>query len=172
MVKWTEAIIAKGLAFKLLNRSVLIVPNCNWTGHECDLLVIDKSMRIIDVEVKISRADLKADVLKNKWWVKRTWARRNVPGIDPIRQWPDKVWKHYYALPKEIWEAKLLATLPEASGVILLAFDSRYSGGLSVDVIRNAKPCKDAKAISPADAIDLARLTSLRLWAQLTKDKQ
>lgn len=168
MTKWSEAIIAKGLAFKLLNRSVLIVPNCGWTGHECDLLVIDKSMRIIDVEVKISRSDLKADPKKAKWWAGRPWSRK----AKGPRQWPDKVWKHYYALPKEIWDAKLLATLPEPSGVVLVSPDSRFSGGLLVDIIRHAKPCKEAKPISPADAIDLARLTSLRLWNSLTKEKQ
>lgn len=170
MSNWSEAIIAKGLAFKLLNRSVLIVPNCGWTGYECDLLVVDKSLRIIDVEVKISRSDLKADAKKDKWYHTRPWSRSNI-SREP-RQWPQKVWKHYYALPKEVWDAKLLPGLNSASGVILLSHDSRYSGGLHVDVIRHAKPCKDAKPISPADAIDLARLTSLRLWTALTKEKQ
>lgn len=167
MSNWSEAIIAKGLAFKLLNRSVLIVPNCGWTGSECDLLVVDKSMRIIDVEVKISRADLKADAKKDKWWHKRHWSRK---GAGP-RQWPDKVWKHYYVMPSEIWDAKLLPSINAASGVILLTHDARFSGGLLVNVVRAAKPCKEAKPISPADAIDLARLTSLRLWTALTKEQ-
>ena len=170
MSKWSEAIIAKGLAFKLLNRSVLIVPNCGWTGHECDLLVIDKSMRIIDVEVKISRADLKADAKKDKWYHGRPWSRSRVVGS--ARLWPEKVWKHYYVMPKDIWDAKLLATINEASGVVLVSHDSRFTGGLMVDIIRNAKPCKDAKPICPADAIDLARLTSLRLWTALTKEEK
>jgi hypothetical protein len=73
-------------------------------------------------------------------------------------------------MPKEIWDAKLLAILPEVSGVILVSPDDRYTGGLWVDIIRAAKPCRDAKPISPADAIDIARLTSLRLWTALTKE--
>jgi hypothetical protein len=169
VAKWSEALIAKGLAFKLLSRSVLIVPNCGWTGNECDLLVIEKRMRIIDVEVKISRPDLKADAKKEKWWHYRPWSRRGEPRVP--RQWPDKVWKHYYAMPKEIWDAKLLPTIPAASGVILVSLDDRYTGGLKVEFIRNAKPNRDAKPISPADAIDLARLTSLRLWTALTKEE-
>lgn len=165
MIKYSETLIAKGLAYQLMNRSVLIVPNCSWTGSEADLLVIDKSMRIIDVEIKISRSDLKADPRKAKWYTNRPWSRKG----QGKREWPDKVWKHYYALPKEIWDPSLLATLPEASGVILVRIDSRCSGGLATEVMRNAKPNKDAKPICPADAIDLARLTSLRLWTALTK---
>ena len=166
--KWSEAKIGKALAHKLQQRSTLIVPNCYWTGSETDLLVIDKSLRIIDVEIKISRADLKADAKKDKWWKSRPWSRK---ATGP-RQWPDKVWKHYYVMPEEIWEPKLLEAINPCSGVITIAQDERYNGGCRVDVKRAAKPCKEAKAISPADAIDLARLTSLRLWAQLTKDQQ
>ena len=168
MAKWTEAVIAKGLAHKLQQRSTLIVPNCYWTGSETDLLVIDKSLRIIDVEIKISRADLKADARKAKWWHPRPWSRRRQ--LAEPRQWPDKVWKHYYVMPADIWDPALLESINSASGVITIAQDARFSGGLMVDVKRHAKPCKEAKPISAADAIDLARLTSLRLWAALTKD--
>lgn len=166
-MKWTEALIASGISHQLFKRSVLIVPNCGWTGHECDLLVIDKSMRIIDVEIKISRSDLKQDAKKDKWWTGRPWSRR--AGPIQARQWPDKVWKHYYVMPAEIWDTKLLAGLPLASGVATMRQDSRYNSGLAVTIIRPAKPCKEAKPVCPADCIDIARLASLRMWAALSK---
>jgi hypothetical protein len=169
-VKWTEAMIAKGLAFGLLNGSVLIVPNCGWTGAECDLLVIEKGLRIIDVEVKISRSDLKADAKKSKWYVTRPWSRRS--DEPQRREWPEKVWKHYYVMPTDIWDDKLLAGLEPASGVLLLKVDQRCSGGLSIETKRKATPNRDAKPITANDAIDLARLTSLRLWNALTKDQR
>lgn len=166
---WSEASIGKALAFNLLtSRSVLVVPNCNWTGHECDLLVVEKGLRIIDVEVKISRADLKADMKKDKWWHTRPWSRLTGPGAREVRRWPDRVWKHYYALPESIWTADLLLVIPPDSGVLALR---QVGKEVKIKVLRNAKPNSQAKPITPADAIDLARLASLRMWTALAKDQ-
>ena len=166
----TENQIAEALAHGLFHRRVLVVPNCNWTGHECDLLVVTHDLRIVDVEIKISRHDLKQDAKKDKWWMSRPWSRRHLPR-EP-RLWPQKVWKHYYAVQKDVWHANLLPTLPIASGVILVAPDGRCNAGVSIDIIRKAKPNKDAQPICPADAVDLARLASLRMWAALNKKRE
>jgi hypothetical protein len=65
-VKWSEYNIARAIALQTLARKcVVLVDNCNWTGHECDVLGVTTDLRIIDVEVKISRADLKADAKKD-----------------------------------------------------------------------------------------------------------
>lgn len=179
VLPWTEANIARALALQVFARKYLVmVPNCNWTGYECDLLAVTPDLRIIDVEVKISRADLKADAKKDKWWHRkhlgygpeqeRTENGRMVARWrDPIyditaRQHPPKVWKHYYALPREIWKPELLDSLPStSSGVILLR---QYEGQVLASIERRATPNRDAKAIEPADAVDLARLASLRMW--------
>ncbi len=167
---WSEDYIAKALAYQLFNRAELVIPNCYWTGHETDLLVIErKNLRIIDVEIKISRSDLKADTKKDKWWHHRPWSRRH-EAAKP-RKWPDKVWKHYYVMPASIWDGKLIDHLPEASGIVLLAEQRNASTPIAARLIRRAHPCRDAKPISPQDAIDLARLASLRMWAALTKEK-
>lgn len=61
-MKWTEKTIARALAQQTFNRKYLVVvPNCNWTGYEADILAVTENLRLIDVEIKISRADLKAD---------------------------------------------------------------------------------------------------------------
>lgn len=164
-VKWSEARIGALLAYQLFNgRSVLVVPNCKWTGYECDMLVVTQSLRIIDVEIKISRADLKADAKKDKWWKLRPWSRRHKPR--ERREWPEKVWKHYYAMPESIYTPDLLAHIPAASGVLLLR-EKHQRGHISV--ARRCKPNRDAQPIGAADAVDLARLASLRMWAALTK---
>jgi hypothetical protein len=185
MTPWSERMIARAIALQTFKRRYLMaVPNCNWTGHECDLLVVTDDLRIIDVEVKISRSDLKADAKKEKWWHREFkgyaepvdhfreghWlSRTRAPIYDTTpRHWPPKVWKHYYALPKEIWTPDLAASLPsERSGIILLDRDSypRPSGAdMRVDVVRRATPNKDAEKISAVAAIDIARLASLRMW--------
>lgn len=173
---WSETSIARALARQTFNRQhLVVVPNCGWTGHECDLLVVTANLLVIDVEIKISRADLKADAKKDKWWhrghaewdgVARCWGPR--PG-DARREWPRKVWKHYICCPKDIWAPDLLACLPSpASGVILVAERNHDRANrmptLELTVERRAKPCRDAKAISPEQAVDIARLASLRMW--------
>ena len=59
-VHWNEGLIARAISLQTLQRKcVVLVPNCNWTGHECDVLAVTTDLRIIDVEVKISRADFR-----------------------------------------------------------------------------------------------------------------
>lgn len=104
-MKWTEQLIGRVLARQVFqSKHLIIIPNCKWTGDEIDLLVVTPDLRIIDVEVKISRADLK-------------------------------------------------------SGIIVLRDTNPHA-----HIIRRAKPCRDAKSISPEDAVNLARLASLRMW--------
>lgn len=187
---WSEHTIGRALAQQFFNRKYLVVvPNCNWTGYEADILAVTENLRLIDVEIKISRSDLKADAKKDKWWHReRTghWPmvseyRHSHISNDLIRvsayqyarykntrlEWPRKVWKHYYALPQEIWTDDLLPSLgSEASGVLLL---TDAAGDLRIRCRRPAKPCRDAEKLSPVAAVHIARLASLRMWEAYQK---
>jgi len=181
MKPWSERLIARAIALQTFNRKYLVaVPNCIWTGYECDLLVVTDNLRIIDVEVKISRADFKADSKKMKWW------HREFMGYkDPVdqyingrfqsrtresiyeetkRQWPPKVWKHYYAIPKEIWTPELVESLPSAASGVLTLERRESPEPVYIECIRRATPDRDAKPISAKSAVDIARLASLRMW--------
>lgn len=165
---WTEQTIANAIARQTLaSRCLVLVDNCSWTGNECDVLGVTMDLRLIDVEVKISRADLKADAKKDKWWHRLTYAEAQRRGVDmwsrvDARQHPQKVWKHYYALPRAIWKPELLSCLASsASGVLLL--DDR-GGRLQVWCERRATPAKDAYRLTPAEVMDIARLQNLRMW--------
>jgi hypothetical protein len=174
-MKWTETGIARALARQTFNRQhLVVVPNCNWTGRECDLLVVTGSLRII-----------KADAKKDKWWQHVSYSEALATGKvsagerwDPYahrvpREWPIKVWKHYYCMPREIWDDTLFSCLGSpASGVLLLTEQKeRGSRGAEVAVHceRRATPCKTAEVISPAAAVDIARLASLRMWDSYQK---
>lgn len=170
-MKWTENKIAAALARQVFERKHLVlVPNCSWPGSECDLLVVTRDLRIIDVEVKISRADFKADAKKEKWFDRLGFAEAQARGVDmwnhrEPRQWPHKVWKHYYAMPKEIWKPELVEFMPSKnSGVILLSESETMRSGIRAFVERRATPCRDAERIGHGDAVDIARLASLRMW--------
>lgn len=187
-MKWSERTIAAALAQQTFNRKYLVVvPNCLWTGYEADILAVTENLRLIDVEIKISRADLRADSRKGKWWHSqyvgqpRRVDERNAAGRlvrsrsmyaqqFELRTWPRRVWKHYYALPAEIWTDDLLPSLGSAaSGVLLLTEDA---AGLRITCRRPAKPCRDADKISPAAAVHIARLASLRMWEAYARLEQ
>lgn len=163
---WTEAKIGSALARQTFKKGLVVVPNCTWTGHECDLLVVTEKLMLVDVEVKISRADLKVDARKDKWW-KRTamWGYGEDRPPPVHRDWPPKVWKHYYALPRAIWKPELMDVLASsASGVILLDEQHRSHLPLIASVERRAKPNPEAKPINATGVADIARLASLRMW--------
>jgi hypothetical protein len=160
---WSEAIIAAAIAEQTLaKKCVVLVDNCNWTGNECDVLGVTEDLRVIDVEIKISRADLRADAKKEKWWHSRMWDGDGYPARQP-REWPHKVWKHYYALPADLWRDDLLAALPSPkSGVLLLRRDA--DGRICVSCHRRATPCRDATRLTPENVMAIARLANLRMW--------
>jgi hypothetical protein len=165
----TERSIARVLAVGFFARRYLVmVPNCNWTGNECDLLALDEKLRVIDVEVKISRADLKADAHKDKWFHYWDWKidgpyRPGEGRQQRSREWPQKVWKHYYCMPKDIWSDDLFDVLPSTrSGVLLITYEN--NGQLRIALKRRAQANKDAKPVSPESAVNIARLASLRMW--------
>lgn len=179
MQRWSERMIARAIAMQTFRKKYLVmVPNCNWTGYEADLLAVTENLRLIDVEIKISRSDLKADAAKDKW-VSRTFAgygpeqRTERDGrlvsihrpalYDELRlAWPRSIWKHYYAVPAEIWTESLFDCLGSPqSGVLLLSNGIR---GVDVKVARKATPNRDAQPVSAAVAVNLARLASLRMW--------
>lgn len=172
MTPWSERLIGRELALNYFQRrNLVVVPNCSWPGSECDLLVVTANLRIIDVEIKISRPDLRADAKKDKWYhswdfeIDGPWVGWDAPRRP--RQWPQKVWKHYYAIPREIWTDELAASISPVSGVLLLYRGQRQE--VLLDVWRPSKPCRDAEKISAENAVDIARLASLRMWDAYSK---
>lgn len=168
---WTEGRIIKAISDQVLNRKcVVMVDRCNWTGNECDVLGVTQDLRIIDVEVKISRSDLKADAKKDKWWHRLTYAEAQERGVDfweyrePVTH-PRRVWKHYYALPADIWKPELESCLPSpASGILLLREQRNSHTPIAVHVERRARASKDADRLKPEQVMDIARLANLRMW--------
>lgn len=163
---WSEGKIARAIALQTLARKcVVLVDRCNWTGHECDVLGVTTDLRLIDVEVKISRADFKADAKKDKWWHRPGLIWKG-PQPDPVhRHWPPKVWKHYVAMPAELWDTALFEFIPSpASGLLLVREQRNSTTPIAVHCERRATPNKDAGRVTPAQAVDIARLANLRMW--------
>lgn len=163
-IPMTERSIASYLARVIFERKhLLLVPNCKWPGSECDLLAITSNLRVIDIEIKISRADLKADAKKDKWFHQWDWKIDGPYNDGPRRprEWPARVWKHYYCLPRAIWKDNLYQHINPVSGLLLI---QDRDDGILVKVERRAKPDTKADRITAEDAIEIARLASLRMW--------
>jgi len=67
-----------------------------WAGEVADVLVVDQHRHLIEVEVKLSIADLKRDVKK----LKHQAFRNTIKGNTMIRRMPTHLF--YFAVPQEI----------------------------------------------------------------------
>ncbi len=158
IMRWTEEYVAGILVRRLFSsRCLVVVNNTTWSGSEADLLgVCQRTLKPIEIEIKVSRSDLRADAGKDKW-VERVGWHDAVPPM--IRQWPRLIWKHYYCVPASVWHDDLAASLAsQKSGV--LTIDDRGR----IDVRRRVTANPSAKPVSMTGICDIARLASLRMW--------
>lgn len=174
--------IAHCLARNLFASDLVVLDRCSWPGSECDVLVLTKRLQVIDVEIKISKADLKADRDKAKWYDFGPWVwddeRKTGASSKTPRAWPRRVWKHYYAMPATLWKPELAELCHHASGIITIDNTGGYPEGSRArerrelgspkhwrhEVVKRATPCPDYDIVSAADVQALARLASLRMW--------
>lgn len=159
---------------------MLLVPNCTWPGSECDILCVAHNLKIVEVEIKISRSDLKADHDKEKWWHKVVVGYENADTkygtyrkpvySTTLKPWPSRVWKHYYCMPADIWSPDLLDVLPSpASGVLLMHVSGAHGSTVRLQCVRRCTANKDAHVLKDKQVIDIARLANLRMWEAKAK---
>lgn len=165
MTKITTPEMECAVANFLNYRSNLIVPNVHWgmALHECDLLVVTKAGYAWEIEIKISKADLKKDAEKS-------------------HEHRDARIKHlYFAIPDYLEDC--IDLIPERAGVIVVTTGelqvTHYEGRKHVwprrcRTVRKAEVNKAARPFSEADRYKVARLGALRIWRlkQKTTDAQ
>jgi hypothetical protein len=117
----------------------LIVPNISWGMfcHECDLLLVTKHGYAYEIEIKVSRADLKKDLAKKH-------------GHNS-----DKIKKLYFAMPDYIMNS--IDFVPERAGV--LSIDENFR----CRIVREAKVNSTYK-FSEVEKFQVARLGTMRIW--------
>lgn len=167
-MKWTAREICRQLYIQAFRgKHLIICPNTYWPGSETDLLIVRNDLRLMEVEIKISRSDLKADKHKDKWFDQWTW-RSGQPWLPhelrpapTPRTHPRRIWKHYYCMPEAVWKEGLEEDIPPTSGIILMR-DHRYAVGCWLH--RQAKPAKNPDRIAPEELADIARMQSHKMW--------
>lgn len=129
-------------------RMNIIVPNIRWglfsTEMEADILVVRPSAWAIEIEIKISAADIKRDLKKRRHLYAKTW--------------PDDfnlIQRKYFAVPLHLVENN---HIPETAGII--GVNDQGFG----KIIRPAKINKQARKLTDAEIHQVLRLGCMRIW--------
>ena len=139
-------------------RQNIIVPNISWGFfiHECDLLIIRKSGYVLEVEIKISKADLKKD--------------------------RDKEHNHedHYKRIKELWFAipdylqDSIDLIPKNAGIITVYYNE-WAEKLYCKALREPVVNTKARNLLENEILKIARLGTMRIWnlkRKLIKNEQ
>jgi len=113
-------------------------------SHECDLLVLRRSGWAIEVEIKVSKADIRADLKK-----------KHAHESDFLKE----LW---FAVPGELAENP---HIPERAGIIGVYECKRFGKpGHGCKVVRKAQRNKDARKFSNKQTAQLRRACYYRMW--------
>ena len=128
-------------------RQNIIVPNISWgmNIHECDLLIIRKSGYGIEVEIKVSRADLKKDIEKEH------------------KHSDFRIREFYFAIPDYLEDS--VSLIPEHAGIIVLSRNYDYGDHLYCKTIRDPKVFKYSVKFTQEEIFNIARLGTMRIWS-------
>ena len=160
--KLNSADIEVAIAKYFKPRTHLIVPNISWGMglHECDMLILNGSNYAVEVEIKISKADVKKDLSKSH-------GHRS-----------NRIKRLFFAIPEHLNTPDVIELIPERAGILVVSerfpvYGTRwgteekyisYYMQPRCTVIRNAKINKDAKPFSDGERIEMGRLGMLRYW--------
>lgn len=128
-------------------RMNVIVPNVYWGlgfNYELDLLILRESGFCVEVEIKTSLSDVKADLKKSS----------SAHNSNKIRQL-------YFAIPEYLYE-KAKDFIPERAGILTINKD------LLTTLRRAAKLNKTARRLTPAEISKLYELGIMRIWTLKT----
>ncbi len=127
-------------------------------GVQSDVLVMTKDKRLIEIEVKVTLSDFKADIRKP------IWSRRNVSK----KFWP---WKFYYAVPADL-VAKVEPLLYAGCGLVGVAggYEQSPVPQQAVTVAVTAPKHKDCELVSEKRYARIIAAQSSTLCCALRKN--
>ncbi len=162
MSKLNSADIEVAIANYFKPRTHLMVPNISWGMglHECDMLILNGSNYAVEVEIKISKSDIKKDLEK-----------KHGHNSNRIR-------RLFFAIPEHLNKPDVIELIPERAGILVVSerlpvYQSLPYGDPNIisyymqprcTVIRNAKINKAARPFTAEERIDMGRLGMLRYW--------
>lgn len=148
-----EIAVAKRFGY----RRCIIVPNVSWGlnfGYELDMLIVSPTGYATEVEIKVTKSDLKAD--KNK--------RHQHDSI--------RIQKLYFAVPA-ILKDDALEIIPQKAGLIIVKANQEihlprnriYEIGITAEIVKSSIINKDAGKLCEKELIKLGHLAAMRIWS-------
>ena len=131
-------------------RQNIIVPNISWGLwlHEMDIAVIRPSGALLEVEIKVSVSDMKADLKKRHGHQDN---QNRIKGM-------------YYAMPASIYE-KCLPYVPEGCGILVIHEDwQNVPNYQRVRSKREPATRKGYVKLTKDEMAQATRLGCLRIW--------
>lgn len=161
--RWTAAKIEAALVLNprspfFHHRHEIVIPNASHglgLGWEADIIAVSKAGYLTEIEIKVSRADFRADSQKNK--------HRNdikVRGRGFIKRF-------YYAMPLAIWQRCQDVWRVPGSGIIVVKDSCTRFGWHEVEIAIAAESRPGAKKIEGGQFRRAARLMSARYWTRV-----
>ena len=127
-------------------RQNIIIPNVSWglgLNHEADLLVVSPSGYAREIEIKVSAADIRVDLLKLH--------HHKSPLVRQV----------YFAVPEKL---KGNPNIPPEFGLLVVA-DRMFRGRHPVACTRPAKINSRARKLTPREIQHLLHLGCMRCWS-------
>ena len=153
----TATDITRALATKHWNYvKQIIVPRCYFAGDEADILILNSSNWLEEVEIKISEVDFKREFASKKKKHKKL-----VYGSTIKKQLiPHMIHKFWFAMPKELAD-KLVNDIPEYAGLIYI---DKIKKKFYIVILKNSPELKMSRKLSDIERMKLMRLAYLRFW--------
>lgn len=135
------------LATRLFNtRAGIAVPNVHWGAniHECDVLIVSKAGWATEIEIKVSKSDLKKDSTKRHGHKS------------------DKISNLYFAIPDKLLGC--IELIPERAGIIVVRPYVSQDYGFFAEIFRQPIANNYAKKWTDQELKNLGRLGAMRIW--------
>jgi len=131
------------------------VPRLGW--YCPDILIVNKDRKIIEVEVKISLADFKADAKK------RIWKTRDTGKVKMPHQF-------YYGIPAEL-EEKIKPIMRKDCGLIRIGDKKEWQHyGGAVSVAKTAPVNKESKRLTARELVEMVNHQTGTLCSALKRN--
>jgi hypothetical protein len=129
-----------------------VVPNLSWgwgLNYEADLIAVSAARLAVEIEIKVSRSDLRADAQKDKW----------KPRMGGPVALDSRISRFFYAVPMALVPdvEKLEGGFPGA-GIIGVEADHQSK------IVRKAEVIKTARKVSDEEMMKLGHLVAMRYW--------
>ncbi len=147
---YTEESMAAAIVRRLFDAtrySCVVNVSYGFLNHEADLIIMNGTRRLYEVEIKTTLADLKADFKKKH--------HHDDPKIERL----------FYAVPAPLLE-KAQQIIPEQYGIISVNLERRPRFNfLTAERVREAKKLREYQ-LDPTQVIQLLRLGTMRYWTR------